>query len=104
MTVWPQLRSSRTVRAGRADGRTLRLGPMDTVLADLSVSVVLCRPLGADRLAAGLALAPDRVPVFAGRLRADRDALRAVCDDSGVPPEVYTVDRRLGALSLLVQP
>ncbi|MFJ9774640.1 4'-phosphopantetheinyl transferase family protein [Kitasatospora sp. NPDC101157] len=59
MTVWPQLRSSRTVRAGRADGRVLRLGLMDTVLADLAVSVVLCfdRPLEEDRLAAGLALA-----------------------------------------------
>ncbi|MBD0690015.1 acyltransferase [Streptomyces sp. CBMA123] len=97
MTIWPQPRSSRTVRAGRADGRVLRLGLMDTMLADLAVSVVLCfdRPLDEDRLAAGLALALHRVPVFAGRLRTDDGALRAVCDDSGVPLEVYSVDGTL---------
>ncbi|MEV7598326.1 acyltransferase [Kitasatospora sp. NPDC089797] len=101
MTIWPQLRSSRIVRAGRADGRVLRLGIMDTMLADLSVSVVLCfeGALDEDRLAAGLALALDRAPVFGGRLRTVRQAgaerLEAHCDDSGVPLEVYTVDGTL---------
>ncbi|MER7849602.1 acyltransferase [Kitasatospora sp. NPDC096077] len=101
MTLWPQLRRSRTVRAGRTTDRVLRLGLMDTMLADLSVSVVLCfeRPLDEDRLAAGLALALGRVPVFAGRLRtvrqADGERLEALCDDSGVPLEVYTVDGTL---------
>ncbi|MFJ7244844.1 acyltransferase [Kitasatospora sp. NPDC098652] len=97
MTTWPQPRSSRTVRAGRADGRVLSLGLMDTMLADLAVSVVLCfdRPLDEDRLAAGLALALERVPVFAGRLRTEDGALRAVCDDSGVPLAVCTVDGTL---------
>ncbi|MBO1415821.1 acyltransferase [Streptomyces sp. FH025] len=97
MSIWPQLHLSRSVRAGRATGRVLRLGLMDTMLADLAVSVVLCfeRPLDDGRLAAGLALALDRVPVFAGRLRTDGGVLQAVCDDSGVPLEVYTVDGTL---------
>ncbi|MDH6707477.1 hypothetical protein P3T27_004214 [Kitasatospora sp. MAA19] len=97
MSIWPQLRRSRTVRAGRAPGTVLHCGLMDTMLADLAVSVVLYfdRPLDDDRLAAGLARALDRVPVFAGRLRTDGDALEAVCDDSGVPLDLYTVDGTL---------
>lgn len=98
MNAWPQLRRSRTVRAGRAPGTVLRCGLMDTMLADLSVSVVLFfeRPLDDERLAAGLARALDRVPVFAGRLRTAADGvLEAVCDDSGVPFDVHTVDGTL---------
>ncbi|MER7767261.1 acyltransferase [Kitasatospora sp. NPDC096140] len=97
MSIWPRLRRSRTVRAGRATGRVLRCGLMDTMLADLAVSVVLCfeQPLDDDRLAAGLARALERVPVFAGRLRTVDGVLEAVCDDSGVPLEVYTVDGTL---------
>ncbi|MFE4516067.1 acyltransferase [Kitasatospora sp. NPDC056783] len=97
MSVWPQLRRSRTVRAGRAGGRVLRCGLMDTMLADLAVSVVLCfeHPLDEDRLAAGLARALERVPVFAGRLRTVEGVLEAVCDDAGVPFEVFTVEGTL---------
>ncbi|MFJ6141284.1 acyltransferase [Kitasatospora sp. NPDC092286] len=97
MSVWPQLRDSRTVRAGRAPGTVLRCGLMDTMLADLSVSVVLFfeQTLDEDRLAAGLARALDRVPVFAGRLRTDGEELTAVCDDSGVPMDSYQVDGTL---------
>ncbi|MFJ9696003.1 acyltransferase [Kitasatospora sp. NPDC101183] len=97
MSIWPQLRSRRVVRVGHATGRELRCGLMDTMLADLSVSVVLYfeRPLDEDRLAAGLALALERVPVFAGRLRTDGDRLTAVCDDTGVPLDVYTVEGTL---------
>ncbi|KJS59094.1 acyltransferase [Streptomyces rubellomurinus] len=97
MTSWPQLRRRRTVRAGRATGRVLRCGLMDTMLADLAVSVVLYfeRPLDDDRLAAGLARALERVPVFAGRLRTEGDVLSAVCDDTGVPLDVYTVEGTL---------
>ncbi|MFD8707538.1 hypothetical protein ACFV1W_33980 [Kitasatospora sp. NPDC059648] len=93
--------------------RVLRLGLMDTVLADRAVSVVLCfgRPLDEDRFAAGPALALDRVPGFAGRLRADGDAPRAVCDDSGVPLDIHTADGalaeatgRIARLSPLVAP
>ncbi|MEU9080170.1 acyltransferase [Kitasatospora sp. NPDC004745] len=97
MSIWPQLRLSRTVRAGRAPGTVLRCGLMDTMLADLAVSVVLCfdRPLDDERLAAGLARALERVPVFAGRLRTVDGVLEAVCDDSGVPLDLYTVDGTL---------
>ncbi|MBD0669782.1 acyltransferase [Streptomyces sp. CBMA156] len=97
MSIWPQLRRSRTVRAGHATGRVLRCGLMDTMLADLAVSVVLCfdRPLDEDRLAAGLARALERVPVFAGRLRTVEGVLEAVCDDAGVPFESYTVEGTL---------
>ncbi|MFF4380678.1 acyltransferase [Kitasatospora sp. NPDC001547] len=97
MSIWPQLRRSRTVRARRATDRVLRCGLMDTMLADLAVSVVLCfeHPLDDERLAAGLARALERVPVFAGRLRTVEGVLEAVCDDTGVPFEVYTVEGTL---------
>ncbi|MGW7580722.1 acyltransferase [Kitasatospora sp. NPDC054768] len=97
MSIWPQLRRSRTVRAGQATGRVLRCGLMDTMLADLAVSVALCfeHPLDDDRLAAGLARALERVPVFAGRLRTVEGVLEVVCDDTGVPFEVYTVEGTL---------
>ncbi|MFJ8622485.1 acyltransferase [Kitasatospora sp. NPDC093550] len=97
MSIWPQLRRSRTVRAGRATGRVLRCGLMDTMLADLAVSVVLCfeHTLDEDRLAAGLARALERVPVFAGRLRTVDGVLEAVCDDSGVPFGAYAVEGTL---------
>ncbi|MCG6497883.1 acyltransferase [Kitasatospora sp. A2-31] len=97
MSLWPQLRRSRVVRAGRASGAVLRCGLMDTMLADLSVSVVLCyeQVLDEDRLAAGLARALERIPVFAGRLRTEAGALTAVCDDSGVPMASYDVDGTL---------
>ncbi|MFF2041411.1 acyltransferase [Kitasatospora sp. NPDC058170] len=97
MSVWPQLRESRVVRAGRAPGTVLRCGLMDTMLADLSVSVVFFfeQALDEDRLAAGLALALERVPVFAGRLRTVGDVLEVVCDDAGVPLDGYEVDGTL---------
>ncbi|MFD8088141.1 acyltransferase [Kitasatospora sp. NPDC059722] len=98
MNAWPELRRSRIVRAGRAPGTVLRCGLMDTMLADLAVSVVLFfdRPLDDERLAAGLARALDRVPVFAGRLRTTAGgALEAVCDDAGVPFDVHAVDGTL---------
>ncbi|MFJ7913094.1 acyltransferase [Kitasatospora sp. NPDC096204] len=67
------------------------------MLADLAVSVVLCfeQSLDDDRLAAGLARALERVPVFAGRLRTVEGVLEAVCDDTGVPFEVYTAEGTL---------
>ncbi|WP_031068521.1 acyltransferase [Streptomyces sp. NRRL WC-3742] len=97
MSIWPQLSRRRIVRAGHATGRELRCGLMDTMLADLSVSVVLYfeRPLDEDRLAEGLALALERVPVFAGRLRTEGEQLTAVCDDTGVPLDVYAVEGTL---------
>ncbi|MFD0273874.1 acyltransferase [Kitasatospora sp. NPDC127111] len=97
MSVWPQLRDSRLVRAGRAPGTVLRCGLMDTMLADLAVSVVLFfeQALDEDRLAAGLARALERVPVFAGRLRTVDGVLEVVCDDSGVPLTRYEVDGTL---------
>ncbi|MFE6865754.1 acyltransferase [Kitasatospora sp. NPDC057692] len=97
MSVWPQLRDTRTVRAGTAPGTVVRCGLADTMLADLAVSVVLFfeRALDEDRLAAGLARALERVPVFAGRLRTVDGVLEAVCDDSGVPMVSYRVDGTL---------
>ncbi|MED7953846.1 acyltransferase [Streptomyces sp. BE303] len=97
MSVWPQLSETRLVRAGSAPGTVLRCGLVDTMLADLSVSVVFFfeRALDEDRLAAGLARALARIPVFAGRLHTVDGVLTAVCDDSGVPLESYRVDGTL---------
>ncbi|MGW6918852.1 acyltransferase [Kitasatospora sp. NPDC054939] len=98
MGAWPQLRRSRTVTAGQPDGRTVRCGLVDTMLADLSVSVVhfFEQRLDEERLAEGLAAALARVPVFGGRLRTlDGGALEIVCDDSGVPLTVYDLDAGL---------
>jgi hypothetical protein len=99
VTGWPQLLTSRTVHARRAPGTVVRCGLTDTILADLPVSVVFFfpRPLDEERLAAGLATALDRLPVFGGRLRtcAD-DTLEIVCDDAGVPMATYDVDETLG--------
>jgi len=52
------LAAVRTVYAG-APGPTVHCGLMDTLLADLPVSLVFCydRPLDPDTLAAGLAVA-----------------------------------------------
>ncbi|MFC8454127.1 acyltransferase [Kitasatospora sp. NPDC057223] len=97
MSAWPQLRESRTVRAGHAPGTVVRCGLVDTMLADLSVSVVYFfeQALDEDRLAAGLARALDLLPVFAGRLRTADGRLEIVCDDSGVPVDSYDVDETL---------
>ncbi|MFB6888495.1 acyltransferase [Kitasatospora sp. NPDC056327] len=99
MSVWPQLRETRTVRSGNASGTVVRCGLSDTMYADLSVSVVLFfeRMLDEDRLAAGLARALERVPVFGGRLRTVDGVLEAVCDDSGVPMVSYRIDGTLAA-------
>jgi hypothetical protein len=99
VTGWPQLSESRTIHAKRALGTVVRCGLTDTMLADIPVSVVFFfpRPLDADRLAAGLGTALDRLPVFGGRLRtcAD-DTLEIVCDNAGVPMTTYDVDETLG--------
>ncbi|MFD8479810.1 acyltransferase [Kitasatospora sp. NPDC059673] len=78
----------RTVRAGRPGPGPVRCSVGDLLLADLPVSVVLFhdRPLDADALATGLALALARLPEFAGRLRTTPDGeLWIATDDSGVP-------------------
>ncbi|MFC9330445.1 acyltransferase [Kitasatospora sp. NPDC057015] len=97
MSAWPQLRESRTIRAGRAPGTVVRCGLVDTMLADLSVSVVYFfeRRLDEELLTAGLARALERLPVFAGRLRTVDGRLEIVCDDSGVPVDSYDVDETL---------
>jgi hypothetical protein len=73
---------------------------MDMLLADLSVSVVhfFEEELDEERLAAGLAVALERVPAFAGRLRTAGDGLEIVCDGSGVPVDSYDVDETLREL------
>lgn len=97
MSAWPQLRASRTVHAGGDTMSVVRCGLMDTMLAELAVSVVYFfdRTLDEDALAAGLSLALARVPVFGGRLRTVGAALEIVCDDSGVPLTSYDVDETL---------
>lgn len=87
------------VQAGHAPGTVVRCGLTDTMLADVPVSLVLFyeRALDVSRLAAGLAKALDRVPVFAGRLRTVADRrLEIVCTDDGVPFSVYDVAESLG--------
>lgn len=98
MNAWPQLRESRTIQAGRAPRAVVRCGLMDTMLADLPVSVVLFFPGALDpgRLAESLAVVLDRLPVFGGRLRTTADGLlEIVCDDAGIPMAVYDVDQTL---------
>lgn len=99
MSAWLELRESRTVRPAIAAGppTVLRCGLMDNLLADLAVSVVLFfdEALDEERLAAGLAVALERVPVFAGRLRAADDVLEIVCDGSGVPMDSYDMAETL---------
>ncbi|MFC1432431.1 acyltransferase [Streptacidiphilus sp. N1-3] len=97
MSAWPQLRGSRTVRPGTATAGVVRCGLMDTMLADLAVSVVyfFAETLDEERLAAGLALALERLPVFGGRLRTVDGVLEIVCDGAGVPMDSYDVDETL---------
>lgn len=102
VSAWLRLSESRTVRPGTAAGppAVLRCGLMDALLADLPVSVVhfFEDALDEERLAAGLAVALERVPVFAGRLRTAGDVLEIVCDGSGVPMDSYDVDETLREL------
>lgn len=99
MSGWLELRESRTVRPAVVAGppAVLRCGLMDSLLGDLSVSVVhfFEDALDEERLAAGLAVALERVPVFAGRLRTTDDVLEIVCDGSGVPMDSYDVAETL---------
>ncbi|HYS34939.1 MAG TPA: acyltransferase, partial [Pseudonocardiaceae bacterium] len=99
MSAWPELRQARTVRAGRAPGTVVRCGLMDTMLADIPVSVVFVYASAPDedRMADGLARALAQLPVFAGRLRETPDSLEIVCDDSGVPMMSYELDGTLAA-------
>lgn len=97
MSGWPELVAARTVQSGLAPGTVIRCGLIDTLLADLPISVALCyRGLpDDDTLADGLARALQLVPAFAGRLRSDEDQLRIVCDDSGAAFSSYTIDEPL---------
>jgi Transferase family len=68
------------------------------MLADIPVSVVYFfpQPLDEDRLAAGLAVALNHLPVFGGRLRTRADdTLEIVCGNTGVPMTTYDVDETL---------
>lgn len=79
---------TRLVRAGTAPGTVVRCTATDTLLFGMAVSVVLLyeRAVGPDRLAAGLATALARLPLFAGSLRTGPDGRpEVVCDDAGVP-------------------
>ncbi|CAA9220340.1 MAG: hypothetical protein AVDCRST_MAG41-471 [uncultured Corynebacteriales bacterium] len=79
---------TRVVRAGVAPGTVVRCGATDTLLSGMAVSLVFLyeRAVPVDRLAAGLAAALARVPVFGGSLRTTPGGLpEIVCDDAGVP-------------------
>jgi hypothetical protein len=105
--IGPQLVAARTVRAGQAGDLVVDCGLLDISLANLPISVVFfySTTLDADRLAAGLAVALGRLPMFAGRLRTDGDRLLIVCDDSGVPLNSYQVDEDLpGAIARMTLP
>lgn len=97
--IGPRLAAARTVRAGQPSGLVVECGLLDINLADLPTSVVFFYPhrLDPELLASGLSVALGRLPVFGGRLRADGDRLRIVCDDSGVPLDTYQVDEDLPA-------
>jgi hypothetical protein len=107
MGGWSQLRETRTIRAGHRPGTVIRCGLMDTMLADLPVSVVFffARALDETRLADGLAQALAHVPVFAGRLRTRGESLEIVCDDAGVPMAFVDIDEPLsGAIGRVTLP
>lgn len=107
MSGWPELVGTRTVRAGVAPGSEIRCGLIDTLLADLPISVAFCyRSLpDDDTLADGLARALKLVPSFAGRLRSTDDQLAIVCDDSGAEFSSYTIDEPLTeAIGRLILP
>jgi Transferase family len=107
MSAWPELRESHTVRTGNPPGLVVRCGLVDTMLADLSVSVVYFfeRTLDERQLAHGLAAALGLLPTFAGRLRTRADVLEIVCDDTGVPLTVYDLDQTLAeAMSRVTLP
>ena len=107
MSAWPELRESRTVRTGNPPGTVVRCGLVDTMLADLSVSVVYFfeRTLDEEQLTRGLARALELLPTFAGRLRTRDEVLEIVCDDAGVPLSVYDVDETLAeAISRVTLP
>lgn len=99
VSAWLELRESRTVRpvATAEPPVVVRCGLADTLLADLAVSVVhfFDAALDEERLAAGLAVALERVPVFAGRMRTADGVPEIVCDGSGVPLDVYDVHETL---------
>ena len=97
MSSWPELRDSRTVQAGRAPGTVIRCGVLETILADLPISVVFFYEKATDSelLAKGLSRALDQLPVFAGRLRTEGELLELVCDDAGVPLTTYDIDETL---------
>jgi len=85
----------------------VRCGLVDTMLADLSVSVVYFfeRTLDEEQLTRGLARALELLPTFAGRLRTRDEVLEIVCDDAGVPLSVYDVDETLAeAISRVTLP
>jgi hypothetical protein len=97
MSGWPELTRSCTVQAGRAPGTVIRCGLIDTILADLPISVVFFYRDAPDddTFVRALAQALDRVPAFAGRLRTTGDQLEIVCDDSGVSLSCYTIAETL---------
>jgi hypothetical protein len=97
MSEWPELVRAGTVRAGRAPGTVIRCGLIDTMLADLPMSVAFLYPDAPDddTLERGLAQALDRMPAFAGRLRSTEDRLEIVCGDSGAALSSYTVSETL---------
>ncbi|MFC4034495.1 acyltransferase [Streptomyces polygonati] len=102
MGDWSKLRGSRTVRPESVAGPpvVVRCGLTDSLLGGLTVSVghFFARAPDEERLAAGLAVALDRVPVFAGRLRVAGGGLEIVCDGTGVPVDSHDVDATLGEL------
>lgn len=107
MGGWSQVRETRTIRAGHSPGTVVRCGLVDTMLADLPVSVVyfFARTLDEARLGDGLARALAHVPVFGGRLRPRDETLELVCDDAGVPMTFVDVDEPLsGAIGRVTLP
>jgi hypothetical protein len=107
MGGWSQLRETMTIRAGQRPGTVVRCGLMDTMLADLPVSIVFffAHTLDETRLADGLARAVADVPVFAGRLRTRGETLEIVCDDAGVPMTFVDLDEPLsGAIGRVTLP
>jgi len=78
VSAWPELRETRTVRAGRSSGKIVKCGLMDTMLADIPVSVVFVYATAPTRTGwPRLARALGPAAVFAGRLRETRSRWRS---------------------------
>jgi hypothetical protein len=93
------------VRAKTTSSKVINCTIADRILRGLAVAVAFYYPhaLDEDALIEGLAAALERVPAFAGRIRANGEAFQILCDNSGVAwsraTSGHTVEEAIAASS-----